>query len=608
MMARRGSVVSVGRMPEIRPARRMANVVEGLARDFATEHGLTDLGLYDLFETFTAYCIVKQYNREFDPDDLRSGGSRAGGANDLGIDAYAVIINGRLFTDPDDVRSYVSQHVQLEVRFVVVQAKRRVAFEGEAFTKLANGVVRLFSHGELTGRTNKGTTKLRECAHAVYADVAKFAVHGLPRIDAWVATLGHYRAKSWRSVQDLARERLEQSGLFRFVEVRGAGAQQLRDSYRNEAATTSVKFSLPAAKRIEMKSSPGIPRALVGVVSARELVDQMLLDEQGIRRPHLFDENLRDFLGTVKYPVNAEIQATLRDTTRRSQFAMLNNGITIVADVITADPRNVHLRGPQIVNGCQTCYVLLDNREQLTSDVMVNVRIIQSQDEQVVASIVRATNRQTAINEDDLSAGEAFQRHLEEYFATRDAGTEIFYQRRVQQYGSSKIRAKVINRRHLTQAYAASWLGIPERVTRYVGVVKEFDRELFGDEHDPLPYYVSAAAYLNLDRLLGGKGIPAAYRPARFHLLYGLRLLAAGTIPPQPASGQPTSPELEKACGRLVEVIWDRDELVTVAGSLLTVVDRLTHGGSLSGLEGLVRSPRFTAEFERAVLELPSLT
>jgi hypothetical protein len=111
-------------MPELRPAKRMAQVVEGLARDFAREHGLTHLGPYDLFETFTAYCIVKRYHREFDPDDLRAGGSRAGGPHDQGVDAYAVIINGRLFTEPHDVEEFVEQHRQLEVRFIVVLGRQ----------------------------------------------------------------------------------------------------------------------------------------------------------------------------------------------------------------------------------------------------------------------------------------------------------------------------------------------------------------------------------------------------------------------------------------------------------------------------------------------------
>jgi hypothetical protein len=44
----------------------------------------------------------------------------------------------------------------------------------------------------------------------------------------------------------------------------------------------------------------------------------------------------------------------------------------------------------------------------LTDDVWVNVRIIESSDEDVIDSIVRATNRQTALNENDLTARHPF--------------------------------------------------------------------------------------------------------------------------------------------------------------------------------------------------------
>jgi hypothetical protein len=43
----------------------------------------------------------------------------------------------------------------------------------------------------------------------------------------------------------------------------------------------------------------------------------------------------------------------------------MNNGITIVTrSMVQAGPR-LHVKDPQIVNGCQTCNVLLDNRDLL---------------------------------------------------------------------------------------------------------------------------------------------------------------------------------------------------------------------------------------------------
>src|SRR5262249_20745951 len=154
-----------------------------------------------------------------------------------------------------------------------------------------------------------------------------------------------------------------------------------------------ARLALPAARRVELPYIPGVKQAFVGVVRARELVDGVLLDEHKDRRLHLYDENLRDFLGTVRNPVNSEIEETLANGLRSSQFAVLNNGVTIVVRSLVASPTDILLRGPRVVNGCQTCNVLELNREKLADDVTVNVRVIESSDVEVVSAIVRATNR-----------------------------------------------------------------------------------------------------------------------------------------------------------------------------------------------------------------------
>lgn len=64
----------------------------------------------------------------------------------------------------------------------------------------------------------------------------------------------------------------------------------------------------------------------------------------------------------------AKVNAAIRDTilsTRGNEFALLNNGITILSDETSINerigPRNkaqLHLRNPQVINGGQTAYTL----------------------------------------------------------------------------------------------------------------------------------------------------------------------------------------------------------------------------------------------------------
>jgi hypothetical protein len=49
----------------------------------------------------------------------------------------------------------------------------------------------------------------------------------------------------------------------------------------------------------------------------------------------------------------------------------------------------------QIVNGCQTSNVIFDQRAKLDDAMMVALRLIFSKDEDVIESIIFATNQQT---------------------------------------------------------------------------------------------------------------------------------------------------------------------------------------------------------------------
>lgn len=573
------------------PRKRMAAVVEGLARQFAAERDLA-LRENDLFEAFAAYCIVRQYQRDFDPIDVR-----AGGPCDLGIDAYAVMIDGDIYTDPTEIRERIADDRDIDVRFVIIQAKRQVGFDGDALAKLAEGITQIFSPADLSVRAGKSARRLRECVRAIYADLDKFEASGPPRLEAWYASLGAVKPGLLRDKREAALKRLVNTRQFRFVDLKLAGAEELRHYYSDTAPISAVKFKMP--RRVDLPPMPGVKRSMIGVVSARELVDRVLLDEHGSRRPHLFDDNLRDFLGTVRNTVNREIQETLEDAAGRHRFAVLNNGITIVARAVVEVQDRVLVRGPQVVNGCQTCNVLIANRAALSDDVWVNVRIIESSDEDVIDSIVRATNRQTALNENDLTARHPFQKHVEAYFATRPDGREIYFERRLAQHGSSKPAARVINRRHLIQAYAAMWLGAPHRVTRFRRLVQDHRAELFQVRQDPLLYYLSAVAHLQINRLFG-RGLPAPYRPARFHLVHALKLISFG-------SGKPPGDEqtLTRASVPLLDVLWDLDRLRGIVSQLLPVIDAAAvPDGGLSALGTAAGTNEFTERFQRAVLEL----
>jgi hypothetical protein len=569
----------------------MAEVVKGLMQSFAEEQELLDLSQSEQFEVFTAYCVVGLYHRgDFDPDELRTGGP-----HDLGIDAFAVVINGKLYTQAEEVRKAIARAAILDVHFFIIQAKYKPGFESAVYSKLRADLLELFSHAPLPSGAAKKVVNIRDCINAVYSDLAKFASTKLPELTAWYSNLGTARPSTHKSDTSVLMQTLKATNRFSSVEVRVASAYELRDLYTAVNQLDEAKFSM--AKHVDLPVTHEVKRALLGVVSARELVNKVLVDDKGHRRTWLFQENFRDYLG-IKGPdsVNAKIQHSLHDDKRRDQFALLNNGITIVSRNMVVGPSEILIQDPLIVNGCQTCNVLFDNREQLTDGVYVTLRLIESTDEDFIAQLVEATNSQNVLRPDEHKARDGFQRHLESYFLAQPQDRRIYFERRTRQPALGAAKWRRINRRHLTQAYAAMWLEVPHQVARYSWLTEAYASELYRADDDPLIYYTCALAHLSIGRLLG-HGIPTAYRPARFHLLRGIRLylLGEGQLP---RAGD----AIARDCKRIIDYMSQPDAAQGLIQALEPALFKALDNEGLPGLGTVVKTDAFAARFRDAVL------
>lgn len=128
------------------------------------------------------------------------------------------------------------------------------------------------------------------------------------------------------------------------------------------------------------------------------------MDDEGNIREEVFDENVRAFLGGDN-PVNKDIAKTLHSE-KSKQFAVLNNGVTIIAPeiAIQSNTKVMHLTNYQIINGCQTTNTLYEHYADLNDNVELVVKFIESQDTDVAIEIVTATNNQSAVENEAFYA------------------------------------------------------------------------------------------------------------------------------------------------------------------------------------------------------------
>lgn len=330
--------------------------------------------------------------------------------------------------------------------------------------------------------------------------------------------------------RDAARKDVEDLGLFRRATFECVDAERLQRLYRESQNAVSVEITF--SQHTVIPDIPGVEQAYLGLLPASEYL-KLVENENQEMLTAIFDDNVRHW--QEWNPVNNEIRNTLSNAETRVLFPLLNNGITIVAGRINPIPRRFLIEDYQVVNGCQTSFVLHECRELLDDKTMIPVRLIATRDDGIKNAIIKATNRQTLVSDEQLFALSDFPKQLEAFFPTFDGKRKLYYERRSRQYNSvpgiEKVR--VVNMTMLVRAFASMFLKLPHRTTRnYKALLRQIGTDIFNKEHRLEPYYVSAFAHYRLEYLFRNQTIDATLKPARYHILLAFRMLTQPNEPP----------------------------------------------------------------------------
>jgi hypothetical protein len=402
---------------------------------------------------------------------------------------------------------------------------------------------------------------------AIYNQSSRFK-RGKPACRLYYVTTGRWigdvnlEARRAAAIADL-----EATGLFGKVEFFPMGADGVHQLYREAKHAISREFRFDT--RTVVPASSGVTDAYLGLIPAKELLT-ILQDEDGEIIKSLFYDNVRDWQYYNK--VNAEIRDTLTSNDGRGRFALMNNGVTIIARNLQPTGNKFYIEDFQIVNGCQTSHVLFDNKDLLDESVMIPLRLIATQDEGVINSIIRATNRQTEVKDEQFFALTEFPKTLEAFFRTFPNGRRLYYERRSRQYDSLSVeKTRIITHANLVRAFAATFLEEPHATTRSAKSLKQkLGNEMFVKGHILESYYVAAFLLYKLEYFFRSQRIDAKYKPARFHILFAARLLASPVPLPKL-----NAREMEAYCKTIEEILWDSakaDELFFNAVAVVEVV------------------------------------
>jgi hypothetical protein len=261
----------------------------------------------------------------------------------------------------------------------------------------------------------------------------------------------------------------------------------------------------------------------LGVLPITEYL-KLISDESGEVLKSVFVDNVRDFQGDN--PVNTDIAKTLQDGIF-DQFVLRNNGITIVARNIKVTSSQFTLEDYQVVNGCQTSHVIHANKDLISGELFVPVKLIHTESEDVAQAIIKSTNKQTKVEDNDLLELTQFQRNLEDYFSGFEGDLKLYYERRAKQFSNvtGLEKGRITNIGSQLKSFASMFLMSAHQAGRYQGtLLKVVKDKVFQPSHKPESYYIAAFAYYRFEVAMR-KLTPEerAIRPFRFFLLTAFR-------------------------------------------------------------------------------------
>ncbi|MBH0116672.1 AIPR family protein [Salinibacterium sp. NG253] len=531
----------------------------------------TSMSQGELFEHFVNYCLISEkFDEEFDIHDTHTGGG-----NDLSIDGLAIVVNGVIVTSVEAAKELLTTNGFLDVEFIFIQSKSGEGFSGEQMVSLKDGVVEFFAE-ELSLPASPKIIDYRAIMSWIFDQSGQFK-RGKPRCELIFATAGSWQDDPQLLVK-IAKIRAEILGtnLFEQVSFTPLGAAELQSSWKH--SKDSVKAEFTFTKKATLADIEGVKESYLGVLPLAEFLKVIEDEGSGVRK-NIFVDNVRDFQGDN--PVNGEMSQSLATEEGRNRFAVLNNGVTLVARQLHIVGDKFYAADYQIVNGCQTSHVIYNNKDLLEPDMQIPFKVIATDDEEVIGAIATATNRQTLVTEEDLYALEEIQKKLEAYFQAFEDKHKLYYERRSKQYSSAVgiEKVRIITKQIEIRSFGAMFLNEGHRATRYYAALKSMvGSAIFNVDHKLEPYYAAAFAYYKLEFLFRNGQIPVAYKPARYHLLMAFRHIVAGTTMPLLSANK-----IEAYARKITDTLWDDTKTLKAFQAACSAIDEALGGSVLDG-------------------------
>lgn len=536
------------------------------------------------FEHFINKCIINRLSTErFDPIDVMTDDG------EIGLDGVAILLNGQLVTDLASCHVIYENNRSVDVKIVFIQTKTSASFDGGEISTFLKGVKHFFETNDVRPKTNPKMENLISIKDYIYAQSINQPQK--PSLEMYYVCCGRWSDENNLSNNIATDVRFfESTRDFSTVNFYPFDIDKIIITYTEMRRKIRKTFLME--KRLPFYQMPGIKVAYFGLIKCKDVV-RLLTDDQGALFKNIFEDNVRDFQGYNS--VNSEIKATLLDKESQDRFAVLNNGITIIASKIETEGDEITIFDYQIVNGCQTSRVVFDNNESLSDQSCVLAKIIQVENEDVLDKVVYTTNRQTEVKYEAFSSANRFHKKLQEYYNSVSPDYRLYYERRSKQYDMDATinKNRVVTLAGQTFAYIAMFLNEPHSINRYYGeLIETYKKRIYGKDDMVEPYYIAAYYYYYVDLAIKKNQIDRSFKQFKYHLCLGLRILICGS-----KIFRGNSREIQKAAEKLNALLRNPKNLSRALNTVCTCLENTIKASPDIPKDIIFRSRDFTNKF-----------
>ena len=521
------------------------------------------------FELFANYCVIKSfYAEDVDAETITSN------EDDSGIDGICFIIDGEIATTVSEAEAILKRPKRnFSVDIYFIQSKTSDTYDRGEILKFGDGVCDFVSD---TPQLPQGDfiKQQKEIFDLLVENVSKITNGRADVYLKYVCTSNNAVATEIEATRKNIIQRVDGTGFFNHVDFEYIGLQQIIQLW--DKTRHAISAVMQTKKLSPYPEMPGVTEAYLAIVPLKDFVESVLMDSDHKLRVHIFEENVRAFLGNNN-PVNKQIHDTLADQEAQKKFAILNNGITIISPDVRVQNEKVSMENYQIVNGCQTSNILFEDYNLLLPESTLTVKVIEATDPDVIADVVRATNSQSKVDETQFLSFTKLVRRLERYFdATEDdpgKETKLYFERRSGQYKDTGVpKRRVFSITETCRAVGAMFLRKPELAYRYpTRMIYDLYDKMINDKNKEIIYYTAALALYRF-RLLSSNGrIDSKYSIYKWHIL-----MILGFVANDKAMPSIQNKKVEGFCKQIIKVCSQSDdECIALFNKAIAVLDAI---------------------------------